>query len=57
MREQTGPEQDANTAEMRELSEHTSIEDVAQTIKDNLLTGDANPDTFPGASEEGSLLG
>ena len=55
--QQLGLSKIANTAEMRELSEHTSIEDVAQTIKDNLLTGDANPDTFPGASEEGSLLG
>ena len=31
-----GLDRAANNAELRELSQHTSIEDVAQTIKDNL---------------------
>ena len=44
----------ANTAEVRDLSRHTSIEDVAQTIKDTL--GTETPTEFS-ASEEGTLLG
>ncbi len=35
---QVGAETAANTAEVRELSRQTSIEDVAQTIKENLAT-------------------
>ena len=31
-----GAENAANTAEVHELSQHTSIEDVAQTIRENL---------------------
>jgi uncharacterized membrane protein len=34
--EQVGLEHVANTNEIRELSQHTSIDDVAQTIKDSL---------------------
>ena len=33
---QVGAEKAANTAEVRELSQQTSIEDVAQTIRENL---------------------
>ena len=33
---QVGAEQAANTAEVRELSQQTSIEHVAQTIRENL---------------------
>lgn len=33
---QVGLEQVANSTEIRELSQHTSIEDVAQTIKDTM---------------------
>ena len=33
---QMGLEQVANTTEIRELSQHTSIEDVAQTIRDTI---------------------
>ena len=35
--QQVGLEKAANTEELRELSKHTSIEDVAQTIKDNIV--------------------
>lgn len=35
---QVGADKAANTAEVRELSQHTSIEDVAQAIKKNLAT-------------------
>ncbi len=34
--QKVGLEKMANTTEIRELSQHTSIEDVAQTIRDNL---------------------
>ena len=34
--QQVGLERVANSAEARELSQHTSIEDVAQTIRENL---------------------
>jgi hypothetical protein len=33
---QMGLEKVANSPEVRELSQHTSIDDVAQTIKDSL---------------------
>ena len=38
--QQVGLERVANSAEVRELSQHTSIEDVAQTIKENLPTAE-----------------
>jgi len=37
---QVGLEKAANTTEVRELSQHTSIEDVAQTIRENLPATD-----------------
>lgn len=36
--QQVGAEKAANSAEARELSQQTSIEDVAQTIRENLVT-------------------
>ena len=38
--QQVGLHQVANAAEVRELSQHTSIEDVAQTIRESLPAGE-----------------
>ena len=38
--QQVGLEKAANSAEARELSQHTSIEEVAQTIRENLPTAE-----------------
>ena len=40
---QVGLEQAANAADIRELSQHTSIEDVAQTIKENISVDPSAP--------------
>ncbi len=39
---EVGADRVANTAEIRELSEPTSIEDVAQTIRENLDAAEAS---------------
>jgi uncharacterized membrane protein len=54
--QQMGLEKIANTAEVRELSQDTSIDDVAQTIKESLKSV-AETGSLPEPSEDGSLLG
>ncbi len=44
---QLGLEKAANTAEVRELSQHTSIEDVAQTIKESISSEEAGDWSAP----------
>ena len=55
MATEMGLAHEANSPEMRKLSEETSIEDVAQSIK-TTLAGQSDSDEF-GGHDEGSLLG